>query len=241
MFGKMIAKISCNIAVIPCRSGSKRIPKKNIRLLHGKPAIAYTIDAALTSGVFQTVIVSTDSEEIAEIACSFGAVVPFIRESSLSDDHTPVSAVTLDAIKRLDPDCAVYENVCQLMANCPLRNAKDIQSSYWQFVASNADTQISVSEYGLQSPWWAMTCDEHNILSPVFKERIGVRSQDLPQLVCPTGAIWWAKACALLVHGTFYAPNYTGWSMPWERAVDIDTEEDWRLAELIIKQQDEKL
>ena len=236
----MTANTQCNIAVIPCRGGSKRIPKKNIRLLYGKPAMAYTIDAALSSGIFQSVIVSTDSEEIAEIACSFGAVVPFIRESSLADDHTAVSAATLDAINRLDPNSSVYGNVCQLMANCPLRNAEDILSSYRHFVACNANTQISVSEYGWQNPWWAMTSDEHSILSPVFMERMGVRSQDLPRLVCPTGAIWWAKASALLAHGTFYAPNYTGWSMPWERAMDIDTEEDWRMAEFLFKQKEEK-
>lgn len=224
-----------NIAIIPCRGGSKRVPGKNTKALGGKPLIAYAIEAALQSEVFDAVIVSTDSVEIAEVAVAHGAEVPFMRGEALADDYSPVSAATVDALKRTDPTGNLYQNVAQLMANCPLRNVEDIISSYRQFIASNADSQISVTEYGWLNPWWAMTSDEQNVLNPVFKERMGVRSQDLPRLVCPTGAIWWAKADVLLAHGTFYAPNYAGWSMPWERAVDIDTEEDWKMAEVLFK------
>lgn len=224
-----------NVAIIPCRGGSKRVPGKNIRQLNGKPLIAYAIEAAHMSSIFEAVVVTTDSEEIAKIAEKHGAEVPFIRDQKLADDFSPISAATVDALTRIDPAGDRFQLVAQLMANCPLRTTEDIQASYRQFVESDADTQISVTEYGWLNPWWAMTNDEHNILSPVFKERMGVRSQDLPRLVCPTGAIWWAKASALLAHGTFYAPNYTGWSMPWERAVDIDTEEDWKMAELLFQ------
>lgn len=223
-----------NLAVIPCRGGSKRIPKKNIRLLHGKPAVAYTIEAALMSGIFQSVIVSTDSEEIAEVARACGAVVPFVRDSALADDFTPVSMVTLNALNRLDPHAGIYSNVCQLMANCPLRNANDIRDSYAQFIETEADSQISVTEYGWFNPWWAMTRDDQNKLTPLFKEQMGVRSQDLPHLYCPTGAIWWAKSDVLRQHATFYAPDYRGWAIPWQRAIDIDTEDDWEMAEVLM-------
>lgn len=223
-----------NLAVIPCRGGSKRVPKKNIRLLHGKPAVSYTIEAALISGVFQAVIVSTDSEEIAEVARACGAEVPFVRDSSLADDYTPVSAVTLDALNRLDPQAAIYSNVCQLMANCPLRTADDIRDSYVQFLETAADSQISVTEYGWLNPWWAMTRDDKRILTPLFKEQMGARSQDMPHLYCPTGAIWWAQTDVLRQHGTFYAPNYQGWTIPWQQAVDIDTEDDWKMAEVLM-------
>jgi pseudaminic acid cytidylyltransferase len=223
-----------NIAVIPCRGGSKRVPKKNIRLLHGKPAVAYTIEAALISGIFQSIIVSTDSEEIAEVARAFGAEVPFVRDSALADDFTPVSAVTLDALNRIDPNSNIHTNVCQLMANCPLRTADDIKNSYKQFQETATDSQISVTEYGWLNPWWAMTRDNQNILSPLFKEQMGVRSQDLPHLYCPTGAIWWAKSEVLRQHGTFYAPKYRGWQIPWQRAVDIDTEDDWKMVEILM-------
>lgn len=226
-----------NLAVIPCRGGSKRVPEKNIRLLHGKPAVAYTIEAALMSGIFQSVIVSTDSEKIAEISRACGAEVPFMRDNTLADDYTPVSAVTLDALNRLDPQTDIYSNVCQLMANCPLRTAKDIRDSYVQFIETATDSQISVSEYGWLNPWWAMTRDDRNILTPLFKEQMGARSQDLLSLYCPTGAIWWAKSAVLRQHGTFYAPDYRGWQIPWQRAVDIDTEDDWKMAEVLMSGQ----
>jgi N-acylneuraminate cytidylyltransferase len=224
-----------NIAIIPCRGGSKRVPGKNIKPLNGKPLIAYAIEAALQSALFDAVIVSTDSREIADIALAFGASVPFMRGDDLADDFSPVSAATIDALKRADPAGTLYQNVAQLMVNCPLRTAGDIQQSYEQFIRDGADAQISVTEYGWQNPWWAMTTGDRHILSPVFKERMGQRSQDLPRLVCPTGAIWWARAGTLLAHGTFYAPHYAGWCMPWKRAVDIDTEEDWEMAEILFR------
>jgi N-acylneuraminate cytidylyltransferase len=186
------------------------------------------------SGIFRSVIVSTDSEEIAEVGRACGAEVPFIRDSSLADDYTPVSDVTLDALNRLDPQSGIYSNVCQLMANCPLRTAKDIRDSYAQFIETAADSLISVSEYGWLNPWWAMTRNDQNILTPLFKEQMGVRSQDLPHLYCPTGAIWWAQTDVFRQHGTFYAPNYQGWTIPWQRAVDIDTEDDWKMAEVLM-------
>ncbi len=222
-----------NIAIIPCRGGSKRIPGKNIRPLQGKPIIGYAIEAALRSSLFERVVVSTDSEEIAEIARKFGADVPFMRDKKLADDFSPVSAATVDAVKRIDPTGGIFHNVAQLMANCPLRSAEDVRASYEQFVSSGAKSQISVTEYGWLNPWWAMTSDEKHILTPLFKERVTSRSQDLPHLYCPTGAIWWAKSAILREYGTFYAPDYSGWSMPWERAVDIDTEEDWKMAEVL--------
>lgn len=228
------------VAIIPCRGGSRRVPGKNIRPLNGKPLVVYAIEAAHQSSLFDAVVVTTDSEEIARIAEQHGAEVPFIRDQKLADDFSPISAATVDALTRIDSAGDRFQLVAQLMANCPLRITEDILASHRQFVASGADTQISVTEYGWLNPWWAMTSDEHNVLSPVFKERMGVRSQDLPRLVCPTGAIWWAKASVLLAHGTFYAPNYSGWAMPWERAVDIDTEDDWSMAEILITLQEEK-
>jgi len=233
----MTMKPHRNIAIIPCRGGSKRIPGKNVKALGGKPLIAYAIEAAVQTSIFEAVIVSTDSAEIADIARAYGANVPFLRGEDLADDITPVSAATIDALERVDPTRTIYRNVAQLMANCPLRNAGDILESFQQFVASGAGSQISVTEYGWLNPWWAMTCDERNILHPVFQEKMGARSQDLPRLLCPTGAIWWAKTSTLVAHGTFYAPNYTGWCMPWERAVDIDTEEDWEMAEMLLGMQ----
>jgi CMP-N-acetylneuraminic acid synthetase len=201
----------------------------------GRPLIAYTVEAALGSGVFARVVVSTDDEEIARIGRACGAEVPFHRAASLADDVTPVSAATADALGRLDPDGAVFVDVAQLMVNCPLRTAADVCASHAAFLASGAPAQISVARYGWQSPWWALTRDAAGRLEPLFADRLLQRSQDLPELFCPTGAIWWASAETLRTKRTYHVEGRTGWELPWGRAIDIDTEDDWQLAELLMK------
>jgi pseudaminic acid cytidylyltransferase len=223
------------LAVIPARGGSKRVPKKNIRPLAGTPLIAYTIAAALESGLFETVMVSTDSDEIAEIARTYGATVPFMRDAAIADDSVPVSAATMDALRRLDPEGTLYASVCQLMPNCPLRNANDVVAGYEQFTASGADSQLSVTRFGWQNPWWAMKREPDFALTPLFPEALKQRSQDLPELFCPTGAVWWAKAEVLRREGTYHIATRTGWEIPWMRAVDIDNEDDWVAAELLLQ------
>jgi len=228
-------KRSC-IAVIPARGGSKRVPKKNIRPMCGKPIIAYTIDAALKCDLFSSVIVSTDSQEIAEISREYGAEVPFIRTKYLSDDFTPVSIVTLDVLKRVDKDGTHFSNVAQLLPNCPLRDSGDITNSFSQFINNQAGSQISVTKYGWFNPWWAMTKNSNHFLFPIFEDRIKERSQDLPDLFCPTGAIWWIQSETLRREKTFHCENRTGWEIPWDHAIDIDTEDDWKMAEFIMNQ-----
>jgi pseudaminic acid cytidylyltransferase len=223
------------IAVIPARGGSKRIPGKNIRALAGKPIIAYTIAAACESGLFERVVVSTDSQEIAEVARQYNAEVPFLRDGSLADDFTPVSAVTADALVRIDPAGDKFGLVAQLMPNCPLRTAQDVRDSFRQFESTAADSQISIVRYGWQNPWWAMRRNARQELEPVFKEQMTARSQDLPELFCPTGAIWWARSAALRRTKTFHLENKTGWEIPWQRGIDIDTFEDWEMAEALIR------
>ncbi len=223
------------LAVIPARGGSKRLPGKNIRSLLGRPAIAYTVAAAIDSGLFAQVVVSTDSEVIAEAARQAGADVPFLREATLADDYTPVSTVTLDALQRLDPRESRFQHVAQLMPNCPLRAAEDVLASYAQFVRTGAESQLSVTRFGWQNPWWAVRRTERLELQPLFEERVTQRSQDLPELFCLSGAVWWAVADVLRREGTFHVPRRTGWELPWQRAVDIDTEADWQLAELLLQ------
>lgn len=223
------------LAVIPARGGSKRIPGKNIRQLGGRPAIAYTIDAALASGVFARVVVSTDSDEIADVALRYGAEVPFMRDPSLADDHTPVSLVTVDALERLDPRGTAFRYVAQLMPNCPLRNADDVRDSFAQYTRSGSVAQLSVTRFGWLNPWWAMTRDASLVLHPLFEREATMRSQDLPELYCPTGAIWWATAGTLRLERTFHVAGRTGWELPWWRALDIDTMDDWRMAELLLE------
>lgn len=221
------------LAVIPARGGSKRVPGKNVRLLDGRPLVAHVIEAALGSTLFDRVVVSTDSPEIARVALEHGAEVPFVRPTTLADDVTPVSAATADALARLDPDGVRYAAVCQLMANCPLVRAADVRDSYRQFEASGAEAQVSVVRFGFQNPWWAMQRAENFELEPLHPDRLQQRSQDLPELFAPTGAVWWAKADVLRREGTFHVPHRTGWALAWERAIDVDTEEDFELLEVV--------
>jgi CMP-N-acetylneuraminic acid synthetase len=224
---------SC-LAVIPARGGSKRLPDKNIRIMLGKPLIAYSIEVALKGALFEKVVVSTDSEEIAELALRSGADVPFLRDPELADDQTPVSSATVDALEKLDPKGEKYGAVAQLMPNCPLRTTQDILDSYKQFWETSANSQISVTRYGWQNPWWAMERNLEYTLVPLFEERVAQRSQDLPDLFCPTGVIWWARADVLRQERTYHVVGRTGWEIPWQRAVDIDTEDDWQIAEILM-------
>jgi N-acylneuraminate cytidylyltransferase len=223
------------LAVIPARGGSKRLPGKNVRLLGGRSTLERAIDAAVESELFTRVVVSTDDPAIASLAERCGADVPFLRDASLADDVTPVSKVTVDALERVDPDGTRYGYVAQLMANCPLRTAADVRASHACFVASAAPAQLSVAPFGWQNPWWAMMLAPDGALRPLFPRRATQRGQDLPPLFAVTGAVWWADAAVLRRERTFHVPGRTGWEMPWERAIDIDTADDWQLAELLVE------
>lgn len=236
----MAERPSC-IAVIPARGGSKRIPRKNVRDFMGKPMIAHTIEAAVESDLFKQVVVSTDDEEIASISEAYGATVPFRRPDALADDHTPISEVTVDALERLDPDNTRYEYAAQLMANCPLRTAEDLIRSHSHLLEMGHDLQLSVFEFGWQNPWWALKMSEDETLEPLFEEMFqeDVRSQDQPPLYCISGAIWWAKSAVLRQKGTYHTEERAGCTIPWEHAVDIDTEEDWRFAEVLAEKEND--
>lgn len=229
----VVRSLRC-LGVIPARGGSKRVPRKNVRLFGGRPMLAYTLEAALESEVFERVVVSTDSPEIADLARALGADVPFLRPAELADDVTPVSRVTRHALEHAERDGSRFAAVGQLMPNCPLRTAADVRESFRWFQSRGAASQISVTRYGWQNPWWAMRRAADGSLEPVFEDQVVARSQDLPEVFCPTGAIWWAKAHVLRDTGTYHVPGRTGWELPWERGIDIDTEDDWRLAELLL-------
>lgn len=221
------------IAIIPARGGSKRIPHKNITEFCGKPMIAWTIQAAKDSGLFDRVLVSTDDQRIAEVSKTWGAEVPFLR-ASFADDHTPVSEATASALQQaMNHWQESYASVTQLMANCPLRTADDITQAVTQFEAQDRSFQISCFKYGWMNPWWAVKLGPEGHPERLFPETAGQRSQDLPELFCPTGAIWIARADVFLETKTFYGPNHVFEAMSWESAVDIDDYDDLRFAEML--------
>ena len=217
------------IAIIPARGGSKRIPKKNILDFNGKPMIAWTIESAIESNCFDHVLVSTDSEEIADISRSYGAEVPFLRDG-LSDDLTPSSTVTISALNQaVEYWNEEYETVVQLMPNCPLRSKNTIQDFLNEFHKKEYNFLISCFRFGWMNPWWAIKKEneKHTFL---FPEAIKKRSQDLDSLWCPTGSIWAASSLKLIEFGTFYGPDVSFFEIDLVSAVDIDDFEDLKFA-----------
>ncbi len=218
------------IAIIPARGGSQRIPRKNIVDFEGKPMIVWSIEAAQKSGCFDRIFVSTDSEEIAQVAKNAGVEVPFLRESA-HDSITPVSRATVHALEQIKACLGEqYEVVVQLMANCPLRGAEEIKQALEVFEREKRSFQLSCFRYGFMNPWWAHERAESGIPKALFPEALKTRSQDLPELYCPTGSIWVARTEALLKAGTFYGEGYAFEPLQWISGLDIDDEEDFRLA-----------
>ena len=220
-----------SIAIILARGGSKRLPGKNKRLFHGKPLVAWTIEAALLSRSFDKVLLSTDSQEIAEIGIEFGAEVPFLRDRA-SDDHSSSSEATLAALDQAEDYWAEsFSVVAQLMANCPLRTSQHILNAMNNFSCKNSSSQISCFKFGWMNPWWAAKMAPDGSPEWFFPEARFSRSQDLPDLYCPSGALWIAKTKFLRAHQSFYTPDHILNVMDWMSALDIDDEEDWVMAE----------
>lgn len=227
--------VNKRIAVIPARGGSKRIPGKNIIEFCGKPLIAWTIEAAIRSELFDRVVVSTDDLKIADISKSFDAEVPFLR-NDYCDDFAPVSNATLAAVLQAAHHWNEnYDIVVQLMANCPVRTAQDIINAIGAFEHKNRDFQISCFKMGWMNPWWAAKLDQNMEPKNIFPAEMKNRSQDLPELYCPTGAIWIAKFDNLVIEKSFYGTNHCYEPMNWTNAIDIDDYDDLKFAEIAKK------
>jgi N-acylneuraminate cytidylyltransferase len=221
------------IAVIPARGGSKRILDKNLLDFLGKPMIAWTIEAALKANIFDRILVSTDDEEIAYLAEKYGLEVPFLR-TEYHDDVSPVSLAVIFALQQLQTILKEeYKIVVQLMATCPLRTAENIMEAYENFVKKGNLFQISCFEFGWMNPWWAAQLDEKMHPAYLFPEALKKRSQDLPLLFCPTGAIWIAEVNALRNVGTFYGEPLAFHPMGWKAAVDINDMTDVEMAKTL--------
>ncbi len=227
-----------SIAIILARGGSKRIPRKNILELNSRPLIAWTIKAALESNQFERVLVSTDDKEISQISKDYGAEVPFLRDSK-ADDITPSSEATIYALNQAEKYWnKKFSIVTQLMANCPLRDKEDIIRSHNSFRDKNAPSQISCFKFGWMMPWWALKINEDGTAERLFPDALKKRSQDLPDLYCPTGAIWIARRENLIKSKSFYMPKTRYEPLNWISAVDIDEYSDFKMAELCFKLKD---
>ncbi len=221
-----------NIAIIPARGGSKRIPRKNIKLFHGKPMIAYSIEAALLAGCFDKVIVSTDDIEIAEVAREFGAEVPFIRPKDIADDHATTMDVMHHAVSWYQSQSVELSTVCCLYATAPFVTSKNLKDGYEQLSQSNAEFVFSAATYAfpIQRAIKVNSDGGVNMFSP---ENELVRSQDLEEAYHDAGQFYWGRAEAFLQRKKIFAPHSKIVLLPRVRVQDIDTLEDWEFAEAL--------
>jgi len=222
------------LAVIPARGGSKRIPRKNIKLFAGKPMIAWSIEAALASGCFDHIIVSTDDAEIADVARAHGAEVPFMRPSELSDDHTGTIPVITHAVGWQNLHGQAATEVCCLYATAPFVQATDLQRGLQVLQSTGADYAFSVTSYVFPiQRAIRITADQRvDMFQP---EHFNTRSQDLPEAWHDAGQFYWGQAQAWLAATPLFSHGSAPVPLPRHRVQDIDTPEDWERAEWLFK------
>ncbi len=217
------------LAIIPARGGSKGVPRKNIRLLAGKPLIAWTIEAAQQSHYLDRVILSSEDTEIIEVAKSFNCEVPFVRPAELAQDHSTGIEPILHAINTLPTR---YDFTVILQPTSPLRIATDIDQAIAHCIDNKADFCVSVTTPD-KHPYWHFKLNATGQLHPLFDD-IGTRRQDLPECFALNGAVYVAKTSALLEHKSCLTPTTLAYVMPKERSQDIDTELDFSVAEYLL-------
>lgn len=215
------------IAVIPARGGSKRIPRKNIKLFHGKPIIAYSIEAALGADCFDRVIVSTDDQEIADVAREYGAEVPFIRTPELADDFTGTNAVVADALCRLN----TYDGeACCIYATAPFVTSKTLNRGLSTLKTSGGDYAVTVTSFPFPIQRAARVNDAEMLELNEPEHRM-TRSQDLPEMFHDAGQVYWGTAQAFLQDAPLFSGTTSPIVLPRHFVQDIDTPEDWVRAE----------
>lgn len=222
------------LAVIPARGGSKRIPRKNIRPFGGQPMIAWSIRAALDSGCFDRIIVSTDDAEIADVARACGAEVPFMRPPELSDDHTGTIPVIAHATRWQAAHGDAPMAVCCLYATAPFVRAADLQAGWAALQDSDAAYAFSVTSYAFPIQRAIRLTPEGGVA--MFRpEHFNTRSQDLEEAFHDAGQFYWGRTKAWTSGLPIFAPHSRPVMLPRHRVQDIDTPEDWARAEWLFK------
>jgi len=222
------------IAVIPARIGSKRIPKKNIKFFNGRPIISYSIEAAISSKLFDKVIVSTDDDEISEIAKHYGADVPFLRPSDLSDDFTGIKEVIRHSIKWMDDQNWKVFSICCIYATAPLIDPADLIEADLLFNTSQWDFVIAASAYSYPVQR-SFRLQNFGGLKMLFPNNINKRSQDFETVYHDAGHFCWGNIEAWIDDRIIVSERSTIVKIPFYRGIDIDTNDDWIRAELIYK------
>jgi len=222
------------LAVIPARGGSKRIPRKNIKVFCGKPMIAWSIEAALQSECFDQVIVSTDDQEIAEVARAYGASVPFMRPAELADDYTGTIPVIQQAIEWCRGDGFDARQVCCLYATAPFVTPEDLGRGLDILEQSGSQYAFSVTSYAFPIQR-AIRLTEAGRVEMFSPEHFNSRSQDLEESYHDAGQFYWGQASAWLEGKMIFSPESSAVVLPRHRVQDIDTPEDWIRAEWLYR------
>ena len=220
------------IAVIPARGGSKRIPRKNVKDFCGKPMIAWSIDAAKESGVFDHIIVSTDDAEIAQVAKEYGAELPFMRPKELADDHTATRPVVIHAIEMAEKLFGKVDYVCCLYATAPFVRAMDLKKGIDLLIAEECDFAFTVTSFPFPIQR-AIRIVENGRVEMFNPEHRNARSQDLEEAYHDAGQFYWGRRQAFIDNIPTFSSASIPIILPRCRVQDIDTHEDWDTAELL--------
>jgi len=219
------------LALIPARGGSKGVHRKNIRPFSGKALLQWTIDAAKAASCVDSVVVSTDDQEIADLAKAGGAEVPFLRPAELATDTAPAIATVLHALEKL-PEVG---DVLLLQPTSPLRTAEDIEAIVALRQSAGCESAVSITPSS-KHPAWMYSLSEQKQSAPILPKGITDRRQELPEAYTLNGALYLATRRFLLREGRFIAPETVGYVMPAERSVDIDNPIDWLWGEFLVRQ-----
>jgi len=223
-----------NIAIIPARGGSKRIPRKNIKAFHGKPMIAYSIKAAVKSQCFDKIIVSTDDAEIAEVAIKHGAEVPFMRPADISDDYATTLDVIKHAIEFTESQGWAVKNVCCIYATAPFLIPEYIQKGLSELKSAEIDYAFSATSFPFPIQR-ALKLNDKQCVEMFQPEHLNTRSQDLEEAYHDAGQFYWGTAKAFITKKAIFGTRSKAVLLPRKRVQDIDTPEDWELAEALYR------
>jgi N-acylneuraminate cytidylyltransferase len=219
-----------NLAIIPARGGSKRIPRKNIKSFHGKPIITYSIELAIESGLFDEIIVSTDDQEIANISIKYGASVPFFRSPESSNDIASTFDVIDEVLKEYELKSQEFKFICCIYPCAPFISIDNLQKSFKLLIENNFDTVFPVVKYSM--PVQRAIKIVNNKLEMLFPEFQEKRSQDLEPIYYDAGQFYWANVRKLLSNRNLYSNNSGCIILDELCAHDIDNENDWKVAEI---------
>lgn len=222
-----------SLCVIPARGGSKRIPRKNIRKFAGKPIIAWSIEVAQHTRCFERIIVSTDDEEIADVAARYGADVPFIRPAELSDDMTGTMPVVVHAAEEIAKRDKPYDAVCCVYATAPFIRSQDILTGRDR-IAAGWSFSLPVTEYSAPI-FRSFRKLPSGGIEMFFPEHFQTRSQDLETAYHDAGQFYWGTAEAWKSRDVLFRPDSAAIEIPRRLVQDIDTEEDWYIAERMFR------